>query len=419
MSKITLKNDTTPDTPESGKTEIFVDTVTKKIHSIDDTGTETEYGSGGGGGGSGDVVGPASAVDNNVVMFDGITGKLIKDSGLSLSGTNTGDQTSVSGNSGSTDALKSATTTIDVVSSTAPTVGQVLTATSDSAATWQDASGGGGLTPPVSSTDNAIVRWDGIGADTVQDSPVTIDDDGRIGVDGTALGNSVYIGDSAGAVDDKTANQNVGIGWHALILNTSGYFNTAIGYGSQRKTSTGRNNVSMGYQSLYNIQAAIENTGIGTYALATCTSGAGNVALGNSAGTSINSGSYNTCIGYQSLRNTTGSYNIALGWKAGYGASTVAQVENIWIGKQAGISVTTGSRNLVIGNGADIPTATTNDYMNIGDMITADMTTDVVDMANISLTNLPVYADEAAAVTGGLATDRVYKTATGELRIKL
>lgn len=43
--------------------------------------------------GSGDVVGPASAVNNNVVLFDGTTGKLIKDSGLALSGTNTGDVT--------------------------------------------------------------------------------------------------------------------------------------------------------------------------------------------------------------------------------------------------------------------------------------------------------------------------------------
>ena len=42
--------------------------------------------------GSGDVVGPASATANNVVLFDGTTGKLIKDSGLALSGSNTGDQ---------------------------------------------------------------------------------------------------------------------------------------------------------------------------------------------------------------------------------------------------------------------------------------------------------------------------------------
>lgn len=44
-----------------------------------------------GGGGSGDVVGPASAVDNRVAFFDGATGKLIKDSGLTLAGSNTGD----------------------------------------------------------------------------------------------------------------------------------------------------------------------------------------------------------------------------------------------------------------------------------------------------------------------------------------
>jgi len=43
--------------------------------------------------GTGDVVGPASAVDNNIAFFDGTTGKLIKDSGLTISGSNTGDQT--------------------------------------------------------------------------------------------------------------------------------------------------------------------------------------------------------------------------------------------------------------------------------------------------------------------------------------
>lgn len=35
--------------------------------------------------GSGDVVGPAGATDNNIAVFDGITGKLIKDSGVSPS----------------------------------------------------------------------------------------------------------------------------------------------------------------------------------------------------------------------------------------------------------------------------------------------------------------------------------------------
>lgn len=61
-------------------------------------------------GGSGDVVGPGSATNNHVAFFDGTTGKLIKDSGLALSGSNTGDQTSVTGNAGTATALQTART---------------------------------------------------------------------------------------------------------------------------------------------------------------------------------------------------------------------------------------------------------------------------------------------------------------------
>jgi hypothetical protein len=45
---------------------------------------ESAGGSGGGGGGSGDVVGPASAGDDNIVTFDGTTGKLVQDSGIDI-----------------------------------------------------------------------------------------------------------------------------------------------------------------------------------------------------------------------------------------------------------------------------------------------------------------------------------------------
>ena len=49
-------------------------------------------------------------------------------------------------------ALKSATTTVSVSAATAPTSGQVLTATSGTAATWQTPTGGGGSSPqPVQS----------------------------------------------------------------------------------------------------------------------------------------------------------------------------------------------------------------------------------------------------------------------------
>ncbi len=35
----------------------------------------------------------------------------------------------------------------------------------------------------------------------------------------------------------------------------------------------------------------------------------------------------------------------------------------------------------------------------------------------LNLLNLPTYADNASAVSGGLAANDVYKTSTGELRI--
>ncbi len=44
-------------------------------------------------GGGGNVFGPGSSTDNHVVFFNGPTGKIIKDSGLTLAGNNTGDIT--------------------------------------------------------------------------------------------------------------------------------------------------------------------------------------------------------------------------------------------------------------------------------------------------------------------------------------
>lgn len=58
--------------------------------------------------GTGDVVGPASSVNNRVAFFSGTTGKLLADSGLTLSGSNTGDQTTVSGNAGTATTLQTA-----------------------------------------------------------------------------------------------------------------------------------------------------------------------------------------------------------------------------------------------------------------------------------------------------------------------
>lgn len=54
-----------------------------------------------GGGGAGDVVGPASATDDNIVTFDGTTGKLIQDSGVPVTQVpSSGEKSALAGTSG-------------------------------------------------------------------------------------------------------------------------------------------------------------------------------------------------------------------------------------------------------------------------------------------------------------------------------
>lgn len=78
-------------TPVSGDKFLFSDTS--------DSGNlkECDFDDIGGGGGSGDVVGPASSVDDRIATFDGVTGKLIQDGGNTISeianATHTGDVT--------------------------------------------------------------------------------------------------------------------------------------------------------------------------------------------------------------------------------------------------------------------------------------------------------------------------------------
>lgn len=53
------------------------------------------------------------------------------------------------------------------------------------------------------------------------------------------------------------------------------------------------------------------------------------------------------------------------------------------------------------------------------DVVGGGKFTGKVTAATLKLTGLPVYANEAAAIVGGLTTGDVYQTSTGELRIKL
>jgi hypothetical protein len=75
--------------------------------------------------------------------------------------------------------LRSASTLVTVSGATAPSAGQVLKATSSTAASWQSLSYGD-MSGPASSTDNAVCRYDGTTGKQGQDSLVIIDDSGNV-----------------------------------------------------------------------------------------------------------------------------------------------------------------------------------------------------------------------------------------------
>jgi len=129
MTKLIIKNDTTPSTPESGKTALYIDSTTKKLVSKDDAGVETSYDEAG-------VAASADALNSATTIVD-VASSTAPTSGQVLTATSDSAATWQTPTGGTATDLASATTTVNVDSATAPSVGQVLTATSDSAATWQ------------------------------------------------------------------------------------------------------------------------------------------------------------------------------------------------------------------------------------------------------------------------------------------
>ena len=79
--KLIFSEETAPATPATGTVIVYAKND-GLLYAKDDAGTETPLGVSGSG--LGDVVGPASSVDSQLVLFDGATGKLLKDSGYSI-----------------------------------------------------------------------------------------------------------------------------------------------------------------------------------------------------------------------------------------------------------------------------------------------------------------------------------------------
>lgn len=92
--------------------------------------------------------------------------------------------------------------------------------------------------------------------------------------------------------------------------------------------------------------------------------------------------------------------------------------KNIAIGDAT--TVDTGVR-LVVNHGSGIVTLGDDSSVSNNTFIKVDDANEevLINAANLSFTGIPTYADDAAAGVGGLPAGYAYKTATGELRIKI
>ncbi|MDG2193909.1 MAG: hypothetical protein P8K77_03455 [Polaribacter sp.] len=182
--------------------------------------------------------------------------------------------------------------------------------------------------------------------------------DAKSDADGTNNGSSIFIGQSAGAVDDGSNNQNVGIGFEALKANTTGFYNTANGNSALVSNTVGYNNLATGFRSLHANISGNSNVANGKQALYFNTEGDENTANGKEAMYRNTTGNKNVATGLNSLySNTTGNFNVAIGHGAGRyitngsTANTTGDY-NIFLGHNAKAKADNDQNEIVIGYNA-------------------------------------------------------------------
>lgn len=148
--------------------------------------------------------------------------------------------------------------------------------------------------------------------------------------------NNVGLGVSALAAN-TTGSHNIAIGQVALTKNTTGHEDIALGMNALSTSTSTINNLAIGFNSLQKAaDPANSNTGFGSYTLSQLTYGADNTAIGLGAGSIV----------------TTGNNNILIG-----------------VNTNLNLGPTTGNKNILIGHNMDLPSPTTDNQLDIGNII--------------------------------------------------
>lgn len=234
------------------------------------------------------------------------------------------------------------------------------------------------------------------------------------------------------ALNKTTAANNIAIGYDAMSNNTSGRFNTAIGSSALKSNTTAFNNVAIGVDALGGTTIGGANVAIGGSSLGGNISGINNTAVGVSSLQGITTGSYNIGLGSQAAGITTGFNNLVIGYFLGVPSPTGSNQMNI-MNSLYGVNLGDSTRK--IGVNILAPTNTLHVFadedplrlqgLKVGSSTDKIIVTDAtgvlktLNAADFDFSGLPTYADDNDAGTGGLNTGKMYKTAGGDLKIKL
>jgi hypothetical protein len=182
---------------------------------------------------------------------------------------------------------------------------------------------------------------------------------------------SMYIGQ--GAPYTATGIDNTTLGLDAGTGLTSGASNTLIGAYAGEALTTQISNTAVGTYAL-NANTGNYNTSVGNFSLVQSL-GASNTALGSSAATNLINGNDNVFIGELAGRGDNtgftwdGAENVIIGQNAAVDLDGTNN-QNTIIGSDTAATLTGGgSGNILLGYGVDVPSATTSNYINIGNVI--------------------------------------------------
>ncbi len=196
-----------------------------------------------------------------------------------------------------------------------------------------------------------------------------------------------------GGNETMTGGFNTILGVEAGRDLTSGAQNTLIGYQAGAKSlATAAANVFVGYLAGTENTAGSSNTYIGVSAGRYAISGLQNTNVGAGAGLGNNSGHFNVIMGSNAAKGVSGSSNISQNVFIGTTAAELIQTgadRNVAIGYSVATALTTGTDNILLGYNVDVPTASTSNYLNIGNLLTGDLSTGVAYISSTAALDIP------------------------------